>query len=489
MDQDKAQQSIDTLSEKVNGVVRSVRVSCSPENDYRGEKDYRSVFGVQEIECLYVDTEVLNKQFEGEPWEGKMTVRLFRLENGKGQCLSVKESGIKVERQDALPVYEEWIDRADLPEQAWKQGIYRILADIDGVAGQSEDLYIVPGEGKPEKYFRILHAGLDRFCEETESEAQKRPHSFRMFDATRLKNIRFFLMAQNLLGGEWVYEFVIRVVDRRGSIKAMQIVKSAQYIKDQAGNSILCFAVDLGSQEDFVTPGEYTVMVSCFGQTVLKMGYGIGHKDIPYDFEQEILADGGEVAVKQNLNPVYTAKDKDEILDRLYRLVGLRKVKEEITRIIEYVEFIRLRRENGFSDTFPQLHLIFTGYPGTGKNTVAEMVGELYQKLGLLSHGRVNHYSRRDLVREGTAAEEQLVRQALKNSMGGILFVDQAGDLFHPEDPNDRGVIALGILYGILTREKPEVLVILSDIDEEMTVLLEAFPDLQKLFPRRLCRK
>ena len=128
MDQDKAQQSIDTLSEKVNGVVRSVRVSCSPENDYRGEKDYRSVFGVQEIECLYVDTEVLNKQFEGEPWEGKMTVRLFRLENGKGQCLSVKESGIKVERQDALPVYEEWIDRADLPEQAWKQGIYRILA-------------------------------------------------------------------------------------------------------------------------------------------------------------------------------------------------------------------------------------------------------------------------------------------------------------------------------------------------------------------------
>ena len=146
MDQDKAQQSIDTLSEKVNGVVRSVRVSCSPENDYRGEKDYRSVFGVQEIECLYVDTEVLNKQFEGEPWEGKMTVRLFRLENGKGQCLSVKESGIKVERQDALPVYEERIDRADLPEQAWKQGIYRILADIDGVAGQS-------GRGNPKNIF------------------------------------------------------------------------------------------------------------------------------------------------------------------------------------------------------------------------------------------------------------------------------------------------------------------------------------------------
>ena len=52
MDQDKAQQSIDTLSEKVNGVVRSVRVSCSPEYDYRGENDVSSVFGVHDIECL-----------------------------------------------------------------------------------------------------------------------------------------------------------------------------------------------------------------------------------------------------------------------------------------------------------------------------------------------------------------------------------------------------------------------------------------------------
>lgn len=50
-------------------------------------------------------------------------------------------------------MYEERIDRADLPEQAWKQGIYRILADIDGVAGQSEDLYIVPWGGETRKIF------------------------------------------------------------------------------------------------------------------------------------------------------------------------------------------------------------------------------------------------------------------------------------------------------------------------------------------------
>ena len=93
MDQDKAQQSIDTLSEKVNGVVRSVRVSCSPENDYRGEKDYRSVFGVQEIECLYVDTEVLRRTLGGEddcpfvsPGERQRTVLVCERERNKSRA-------------------------------------------------------------------------------------------------------------------------------------------------------------------------------------------------------------------------------------------------------------------------------------------------------------------------------------------------------------------------------------------------------------------
>ncbi len=487
MAQEKDRQSKEPQSQQTNGIITRVRVSCNPENDYQGEKEYRSVFAVQELENLYVSAELLNRRFAEEAWEAEMTVRLFRAENGKGVCLVEKSSRIPLEVHDSVCVYEELIGREELPEKLWQPGVYRVLADMNGLAQQSDNLYLIEGDGKPEKYFRILHAGLDRVCRESEQEAQKRPHSFRMFQADSLENVRFFLMAQNLRGEEWVYEFTVRVIDQAGRLKAMQVVRSAQYIKDQAGNSILCFAVDLANQADFVTAGEYTLIVSCFGQVVLRMNYGIGNKDIPYDFAQEILADGGEVAVKQNLAPEYSAKDKDEILDRLYRLVGLRKVKEEITQWVDYVEFVRLRRENGFSDTFPQMHLIFTGHPGTGKNTVAGMVGELCQKLGLLSHGRVNHYSRRDLVREGTAAEEQLVRQALKNSLGGILFVDQAGDLFQPEDANDRGVIALGILYSILARENPEVLVILSDVEEEMNILMEAFPDLQKLFTRRLC--
>lgn len=472
---------------QVSAVIRNLRVSICPEADYHGEKNYRSVFGAGEIGQLYIDAEVFNKEFGGTSREWVLTFRLFRSVGEKAECIAAKSSKITLEPEDSQVIYTETFEPSDWAGEKWEEGIYRVLADINGMACPSDDIYLLPGNGVPEEYFRLLHAGLDRNGEETEEEAHNRPHSYRMFDEAGLKNVRFFLMAGNLLGKEWVYEFILRVVRKDGSIKVLQIAKAAHFIKDQAGNSILCFGLDLWGDGDRVQAGEYRLIVSCFGQVVLNLGFAVGNKDMPYDFEAEVLAGGGQPVVHRQAAATFSAKDKDEIMDRIYRLVGLRKVKEEITQIVDYAEFVRLRRENGFSDHFPPMHLLFTGHPGTGKNTVAEMVGELYCKIGLLQNGTVHHFKREDLVKEGMAAEEQLLRQALKKSEGGILFIEDAGDLFYPEDPNDRGIVILSLLFGILTREKPDVLVILADEGEEMDRMLEALPDLKKLFPRHLC--
>lgn len=472
--------------EQPSGRIRSIRISNLVEEDFRGEKSYRTVFGSGELQCLFVDTEIFNKKFGEVAWEGVFTIRLFRIDGHKAQCVAEKSGRVDIQPSDSLIVYAEILEKKDLLAKQWEEGVYRIVVDLDGVAEQSDDIYVISGNGHPQEYFRLLHAGLDRSGEESEDEIRQRPHSFRMLNAEGLKNVRFFLMAHNLVGTDWVYEFVIRVICRDGTIKALQVAKAANFIKDQAGNSILCFGIDLGNGDEFTRPGEYSVLVSCFGQLVMRLEFEINNQDIPYDFAQEILAGGG-VAPAHKSATGYSVKDKDDIMDRLYRLVGLRKVKEEITQIMDYAEFIRLRRENGFADRFPVTHLIFTGYPGTGKKTVAGMIGELYQALGLLEQGDLHCYRRDDLVRNGVAAEEQLIRQAIRNSRGGILYIEQAGDFFHPEDQNDRGVVALGVLFGILTRENPAVMLILADVEEEITVLLEAFPDLQKLFLRQLC--
>lgn len=468
--------------------VGRVQVSGRAEEDYRGEKDYRTVYAMGEMKELYVDTEVFNRNVGGEGQKCAMVVSLFRLEGQKAVCMAEKRGSLELEPGDMQVSCEEVLTARDLKAGVWEEGIYRLCVEVGGVTGQSDDIYIIQGSGQVDEYFRTMYVAVDRVCDETDEVAGKRPHSFRELDSKDLKGVRFLFMAQNLLQKKWVYEFVIRVVGQNGSLKAVQFAKAAHFIKDQANNenALLCFAIDMVPAEVLAENEEYTVIVSFMGHVMLNLSFVIGHKDVPYDFTQEIAAENGKGSEVQNLADNYTEKDRDEIMDRIYRLVGLRKVKEEITRIVEYAKFVRLRKENGFEARFSPMHLVFMGSPGTGKSSVAAMLGELFKVLGFLSNGKVHHIKRRDLVQEGAAIEEQLVRQALENSRGGILYIEEAADLFHMGEEEDRGVVALGILHSILLHEKPEVLVILEDGEEEMNYLLDMLPDLKKVFTKHL---
>lgn len=478
----------DGQAESPGWIVGRVQVSVSCEQDYRGDRDYRTVYASGEIKELYVDTEVFNQHCGGENQKCSISVRLFRLEEQKFVCIAEKNGSLELESADTQVTYEEILTVRDLKDGAWKEGIYRLYVDVGGVAGQSDDIYIIEGDGQSDKYFRTMYVAIDRVCEETDEEAGKRPHSFRMLDSNDLKNVRFLFMAQNLLPKEWVYEFIIRVVGQNGILKSMQRAKAAHFMKDQEGNdnALLCFGVDMGNAEGLSDEGEYTMIVSFLGKVILNLPFVIDKQDVPYDFAQELAVKNSSNQERQKVLNNYSQKDRDEIMDRLYRMVGLRRVKEEITRIIEYADFVRLRKEHGFEVRLSPMHLMFAGNPGTGKSTVANMLGELFKVLGLLSNGQVHHFKRRDFVQEGAAVEEQLVRRALQTSLGGILYIEEAGDLFHMGEEEDRGVVALGVLHSILLHEKPEVLVILEDSEDEISYLLNMLPDLKKVFTKHL---
>lgn len=467
--------------------ITGVQASSRPDINYLGDRNYRTVFSLQEAETLFVDTGLLNKRYGEKEWQAAVTVRLYWFDGEKASCIAEKSGTVKAGKEESDVRYEEVFTPADRNGWALKEGIYKIVTEIAGICGQSDDIYLVESHAQAAEYCRILDAGIDRCCGETEEQCNARPHSFNGLDKTGLKDVRFYLMAQNLLKQEWVYEFIIRVLSGDGGTKALRRVTSGQYVKTPSGNHI-CFAVDLGGGADgFWTEGEYTVLVTCFEQKILAFHFSIGDKDIAYRFDREILAGGTLPEPAKRESGSGSGEGKEEILDRLYRLVGLRKVKEEITRICEYAEFVRLRQENGFSTQSPMMHLVFTGHPGTGKNTVAGMIGGLFCQLGVLSSPTVRHCSRNDLVQDGAAEEEQLVRQALAASAGGVLVVDRAGDLFQPDDANDRGIIALGMLMHILMSENPQVLVILADESDEIDTMLRALPELKKVFARQLC--
>lgn len=469
-------------------ILGRVQVSGSKEQDYRGDRDYRTVYAQGEMKELYIDTEIFNQHTGKENQKYTIIMSLFRLEGQETICIAEKSGLLELGIDEHHVVYEEILTVEDLKDRKWQEGIYRLCVDVNGVISQSDDIYIIQGSSLPDEYFRTLYVALDRVCDETEEESGKRPHSFREMDSSALKSVRFLFMAQNLLQKEWMYEFVIRVVGQNGTLKSMKIAKAAYFVKDQAGNdnALLCLGIDIGNVEGLSDEGEYTMIVSFLGKVMLNLPFTIGKKDVPYDFKQEIAIGNSRTQKVSKEAHDYSQKDRDEIMDRIYRMVGLRKVKEEITRIVEYAEFVRLRKEHGFEARFSPMHLIFAGSPGTGKSTVANMLGELFKVMGLLSNGKVHHFKRRDFVQEGMAIEEQLVRRALQTTSGGILYIEEAGELFHIGEEEDRGVVALGVLHSILLHEKPEVLVILEDGEEEMSYLLNMLPDLKKVFTKYL---
>lgn len=477
----------DRVQEQTTGVcaIKRVQLSCKPEENYLGEKSYRTVFNLQEAETLFIDVELWYKRCEENGWKTSIQVLLYWFDGEKGICIAEKPGELEFQKDDGIVRYSEMIAAKDRAGFKLREGIYRVVVVADGVQASSEDLFFMEGGDGVNEYCRVLDAGIDRCCDETQAEGEARVHSYKVLNRAGLKDVRFYMLAQNLLPKEWVYEFVIRVLSENGDTKLLRWVVSGQYMKTTSGNCIY-FVVDLSDEKNgFWTEGRYTLLVSGFDQLMFTLPFSIGNRDVPYRFEQEIQ--GGVPSVQEELSGTDSAAGKEKALDKLYRLVGLRKVKEEITRIADHLEFIRLRQEHGFTSRFPTMHMVFTGHPGTGKNTVAGMVGELFSGLGILTNATVYHTNRDLLVRDGAGGEEQAVRQALSRSKGGVLFIDRAGELFHPEDPNDRGIVALSVLLGILAAENPRVLVILADEEDEIEDMFSAIPGLKKVFSRQLC--
>lgn len=165
-------------------------------------------------------------------------------------------------------------------------------------------------------------------------------------------------------------------------------------------------------------------------------------------------------------------------------LVGLDSVKERINSFVNLARLNKMRDESGIRPLSTPLHSIFTGAPGTGKTTVAKMLGRLLQEAGVLSSGHVVVRERATLLGRYYNSEGENTLAAIEEAQGGILFIDEAYQLFNSEDPRDPGRFVLDSLMTALSdTSRRDWMVILAGYPEPTLELLNLNKGLKSRFP------
>ena len=201
------------------------------------------------------------------------------------------------------------------------------------------------------------------------------------------------------------------------------------------------------------------------------------------DIESEDISPLTMEDIDLSLLPHTTSAFEDSIKE-LDRMVGLDDIKQSIITMANQARFCLERRRAGFptSDDTPR-HAIFTGNPGTGKTTVAKMIGRIYHSLGVLSKGEVICADRTRLVGRYVGETENNMKIVLAEAHGNVLFIDEAYNLYDgADDRQDYGNHVLDSLLTVLAQPNPDMVIILAGYEKEMDAMLNSNPGLSGRF-------
>lgn len=177
---------------------------------------------------------------------------------------------------------------------------------------------------------------------------------------------------------------------------------------------------------------------------------------------------------------VVAAGSDGSALAKFDRMLGMEKVKEKVHSLVNSAKLQKQREAAGLPTKKPALHARFLGNPGTGKTTVARLIGEIYKEMGLLSSGHVVIEERKNLIGRYYDSEGLAVDNALNRAKGGILFIDEAYNLYVEDDPKDPGKRILEYLLTALSNEDDrDWMLILAGYPEEMERMLNSNPGIK----------
>ena len=172
----------------------------------------------------------------------------------------------------------------------------------------------------------------------------------------------------------------------------------------------------------------------------------------------------------------------EDVLAELEAFTGMDGIKRDVKSLINLLKIQKQRQNQGLSVVKPSLHMVFTGPPGTGKTTVARVMGRVFKALGVLEKGHIIETDRSGMVAGYVGQTAIKVDEVVQKALNGILFIDEAYTLSPSDGQDSFGQEAIDTLLKRMEDNRDSLVVIVAGYEEEMQRFIESNPGFKSRF-------
>ncbi len=458
---------------------RDLKVYASTEYLAGNQKKYRQVFNRLETAYIYAELSLYNKFFDAEDWLITGELRCYAMKRGRRKVCSIQINKKISKYDNVVYIREGWGNKAQ--GVFWKKGTYCWEFWMEGEKLASKYFYVEdPGKNALTQENNFFELAAVKLYEGPYDDVEEEERAYlKKFSSEETRYVYLELTLRNLVmvrswQCELIFKFYNNAKELKGQVVRLQrIDKNTEYTKVTAG---------WGSNvKGSWRKDKYSVEVIFLDRSLVT---------VPFEVEENFEEGLNGVLLPENQVATVISEDFqvaqtfEELLAKLDALIGLTAIKANVRDHAKYIKFLQLRKEKGFYEREGlHVHSVFIGNPGTGKTTVAKMMGKLYKKMGLLSKGHIHEVDRSDLVGEYIGQTAPKVKEAIEKARGGVLFIDEAYALARSnEDSKDFGREVIEILVKEMSNGPGDLAVIVAGYPKEMKHFLDANPGLKSRF-------
>lgn len=459
---------------------KELKVYASTEWLADNKKKYRQVFDRYEVSYVYTEMSFYNKLFDEQDWDISIKLKCFSVLRGKRKELCELSINKKVSKYDQIVYLREgWGNKNEAT--FWKKGTYYWEAWVNDHREASKYFYIEDaGEPICSDFNPYLELKSLRLYEGPFDDLPiEQRNYYKTFSCEETRYIYGEFVFKNLNEDhKWQCELFAKFYNGARELKG-QVVRLQNIKKDE---EFVTITAGWGSNvKGSWRKGRYTLEL-VFMDHLLAV--------IPFEVAEEYQSGIPPVKLPNKKQMLVMAPDEDlaetfgDVIAKLDELIGLGEIKQRVRDHAKYLQFLQIRRERGFAEEEDiNIHSVFIGNPGTGKTTVAGMMGKIYKKMGLLSSGHVHEVDRVDLVGEYIGQTAPKVKEAIEKARGGVMFIDEAYSLARTnDDTKDFGREVIEILMKEMSNGEGDLAIIAAGYPKEMHHFLNSNPGLKSRF-------